>query len=1378
MSPRKTATQSRSQFDTLLTEVLAVIAEPVTPTELANVLVSLGQDYETLSRLQDLGIEARLRALEASGAVQSPAPGKYSAAPLSSEALRALFAKPHYARLPAAIAHSLPIVGTRGDGDIGRLKRDLRHAFYSADAAFLNSTIQDIKINLPQELIGGTHFDFLFDEPEEWLLSLPDPFLMVCAWQLVPAAIRELRPIRPLAEKLYTMIEKAKTSALCPLLDYAILCGNWKQVRAIVYQLPSGEAPRLTRIAWLRFITGKDDEAIQFFLEALDSLRQELRHHDGWFSTIGGIFLLLAELRLGTEQSLSAADLQVNAAIAEDTEFRSIYLLLQRVVECKLHPDLPPPQCHWLAGPAIVNIFSCLAQYWLTGELAPAQRLLLDQAAARAQKGGFHWLAEECAEFQHRLDATSQSASRKWHDAEAHAMPFMLDCVLNQNSWLERLSRVERHLAELPDRIQSRLVWFVNIESADRGLFPVRPVEQTFRNGRWTRGRKFINFHEDDFTAINDTGAENAPTPGEFQLTPQDKFACDTLRHAEEYLRRHPDAGRFAWGKVLQALIGHPNVFLDNTDGRPVRCVSAEPRIRLAQIDGQIQYRLLPEPADGENLVVRLESGDLLAVYQFDNDLARLRTLLGADFRIPLESAQENAEILGLLAQHYQMLADFPVEQLPLPVEKADAMPRLRLQPLARGLRIQLLFQPFGSLQEYFLPGEGPVEYIFQEGERIRRIRRDPEAERKCAEELVASCERLAASAPVEPWVWQMEGQACYEFSLQVRELLDRCHVQWPEDQKFICRRTLTLGNVSLHTQSYQSWFSVDGEVQLDDSAATATLADLMQAAVVEKQRFVALSDGQIASISEGLRKRLLELSRLGERGKNGGALQICRFLMPFLGDYLKGFGGIRRTPETEAFIASYNQAMEAKPRPAADIAKVLRPYQSEGFTWLARLDAVHAGACLADDMGLGKTIQAISLFLRCLPEGPGLVVAPTSVCDNWLAEFQRFAPSVHCEIFGRGDRREAFQCLGKNHVLITSYGHLQSELARFQQQHWRIAVLDEAQAIKNSHAKRSQAASEINADFRLVTTGTPVENNLNELWSIFNFIIPGLLGSREGFQRRFATPIEHDNDQEVSQHLKRLISPFLLRRRKDQVLSELPPKEEIDYPVTLSEAERRFYDDLRHKILAELDASTENEGQKEIRVLAGITKLRLAVDHPSLVEGGTGLQGSKLEAFLELLKGLLENGHKILVFSQFTKFLSVVRDALDREKVKYQYLDGSVVARERAAAVAGFQNGEAPVFLISLKAGGLGLNLTQADYVIHLDSWWNPAVENQASDRAHRLGQDKKVTIYHLRAANTIEDKIKALHQRKRDLAETLLANTDDIKTTSLEELLTLIRE
>jgi SNF2 family DNA or RNA helicase len=338
--------------------------------------------------------------------------------------------------------------------------------------------------------------------------------------------------------------------------------------------------------------------------------------------------------------------------------------------------------------------------------------------------------------------------------------------------------------------------------------------------------------------------------------------------------------------------------------------------------------------------------------------------------------------------------------------------------------------------------------------------------------------------------------------------------------------------------------------------------------------------------------------------------------------------------------------------------------------------------------------------------------------------------------------------------------------------------VLDEAQAIKNAATKRSQAAMRLKGKFKILTTGTPIENHLGELWNLFQFINPGLLGSLDNFNQKFANPIERQQDKAARLQLKKLIQPFILRRTKTQVLAELPARTEVVLHVQLSKEEQLFYEALRREALDKLANSEANAGQKHLQVLAEIMRLRRACCNPKLVKPQMNLPSSKLELFGETLEELLDNGHKALVFSQFVDHLSIVKEYLDQQKITYQYLDGSTPSKERKKRVDAFQAGEGDVFLISLKAGGTGLNLTAADYVIHLDPWWNPAVEDQASDRAHRIGQQRPVTIYRLVAKDTIEDKIVALHQHKRDLANSLLEGTEMSGKISTDQLLQLIRD
>jgi SNF2 family DNA or RNA helicase len=428
--------------------------------------------------------------------------------------------------------------------------------------------------------------------------------------------------------------------------------------------------------------------------------------------------------------------------------------------------------------------------------------------------------------------------------------------------------------------------------------------------------------------------------------------------------------------------------------------------------------------------------------------------------------------------------------------------------------------------------------------------------------------------------------------------------------------------------------------------------------------------------------------------------------------------------------------------------------------------------------MGLGKTLQALALILSRAPQGPTLVVAPTSVCMNWQSEAARFAPTLNVILFGGGDRSRTLAELKPLDLVVVSYGLLQQEAERFAGVHWHTAVLDEAQAIKNAQTKRSQAVMALNADFRMAATGTPLENHLGELWNLFRFINPGLLGSQEQFNERFATPIERQQDAATRNRLRRLIQPFILRRTKTQVLAELPSRTEIVREIDLSKDEAALYEALRRSALDRLAEDDAPAGQKSLQILAEIMKLRRVCCNPQLVAPELGLASSKLAAFGELLDELLENRHKALVFSQFVDHLSLIRAELDRRGVRYQYLDGATTMQQRKERVDAFQGGDGDVFLISLKAGGTGLNLTAADYVIHMDPWWNPAVEDQASDRAHRMGQQRPVTIYRLVARHTIEETIVDLHRHKRDLADSLLEGSDVAGKMSAREMLGLLQQ
>ena len=427
----------------------------------------------------------------------------------------------------------------------------------------------------------------------------------------------------------------------------------------------------------------------------------------------------------------------------------------------------------------------------------------------------------------------------------------------------------------------------------------------------------------------------------------------------------------------------------------------------------------------------------------------------------------------------------------------------------------------------------------------------------------------------------------------------------------------------------------------------------------------------------------------------------------------------------------------------------------------------------------LGLARDGDAVLLDRAGRGPALVLAPTSVALNWVSELARFAPRLQPVMYAeQGDRADCLKKLKKNDVLIVSYGLLVRDADALGATTFATLVIDEAQALKNPNTQRAKAARSLDAGFRIALSGTPFENHLGELWSLFSTVFPGLLGSLEQFRERYAIPIEGSGDPNARAALARVLRPFLLRRTKAEVASELPSRTEIQVPVALSTEESQLYDDARMAAVAEL--SRQGKGirneQQRFAVLAALTRLRLLASHPRLYDPRSTVASSKMRRLLELLDELRREGHRVLVFSQFTSHLALVREELDKAGFATTYLDGSTPAKTRATLIDAFQNGHGDVFLISLKAGGTGINLTAADNVIHLDPWWNPAVEDQATDRAHRIGQTKPVTVYRLITHGTIEEKILAMHGDKRSLVASVLDGTNAAAKVTTQDLLALL--
>jgi superfamily II DNA or RNA helicase len=490
---------------------------------------------------------------------------------------------------------------------------------------------------------------------------------------------------------------------------------------------------------------------------------------------------------------------------------------------------------------------------------------------------------------------------------------------------------------------------------------------------------------------------------------------------------------------------------------------------------------------------------------------------------------------------------------------------------------------------------------------------------------------------------------------------------------------------------------------------------------------------------------------------------------------------------ETVDLYARLSGMKPSEPEPVPDgFNATLRPYQQNGFEWLLRLARHDLGALLADDMGLGKTVQALALMLRLKADGllrPALIVAPVTVLHNWIAEIDRFSPALR-PVVHHGPTRlstagELAAALLDRDITLTSYQTLRSDADKFTSIEWGLCLLDEAQAVKNPEAGVSKAVRSLRARTRIILTGTPVENRPLDLWSHFAFMNPGLLGTRKAFMDEYERPIAAGNNDAL-ESLKRRTAPFILRRTKAAVLDDLPPKEEILRWIDLDPRQKGFYESLRREFAEQVGQAVAAQGIKgsAICILEALLRLRQAAIHPGLIAAEHGSHGgTKIDAAAELVSELMDEGHRVLVFSQFTSALGLLKDKLDAAGLPYEYLDGQT--RDRAARIKRFQSGNgAGAFLLSLKAGGIGINLTTADYVLLLDPWWNPAVESQAVDRAHRIGQRNKVTIYRLVARGTVEEKVIQLQDRKRRLVEELVvAGADGLAGLSGQEIMDLFK-
>ncbi len=945
-------------------------------------------------------------------------------------------------------------------------------------------------------------------------------------------------------------------------------------------------------------------------------------------------------------------------------------------------------------------------------------------------------------------------------------------------SWEKRMEAIHNFLSgkeiDTKKKISKnpkRLVWFISTTYKE-----VNPYEQSFSKNDWTKGRRVSVLKLRDDT-------ESYP-----YLTEQDKEVIKKATKKDYWA----DTYSIDYTIAMPLLAEHPLVFNEQT-GSPMLLELSEPvlEVELLENNTQEEYRLsFSLPSAQAGIAVEEQNGKHIVTAITPSHI-KLKEIMGEDNLIIPQKAHEM--IFEILSTEESPVKVRTVMELSnLSRDKINSKPLLRLKRTHNksevGLEVQAIVYPLEGHSTCFIPTKGSDNFIAKVNNKPYKIQRFIEDERLEADLMLSQCPSLKENLLSEDYHWEFnQVDTAYQTLLELQQT--SIELEWFNSEPIRITKSLDKSDLTLKAKAKNNWFSLHGDIQIDENLVL-NMRSLLKEMKTHKGRFIPLANGQVVALAEDFKKVLDRVQAITQDDKEDVLLHSLA--VPALQNLFND-----ETIESDEIWKSWQEKLhllDERIELPKGLQAELRPYQVDGFTWLSSLVKIGAGACLADDMGLGKTLQTITLILSLVQSSktgtnldekgkPILVVAPTSVCHNWEIEIKRFAPQLNVSritaMNAKKERKSIIENLDENDILIIGYALLNSEMTSLLKHMFKLVVFDEAQALKNPQAIRTKSAHKIIADSKLALTGTPIENSLDDLWSIFNVINTGLLGSLESFNSRFnpSTLAPESVKNNARNSLRSLVKPFILRRTKTAVLDELPPRIEQTLIIEPSEAERALYEALRRQAVDNLEkAKKEGEKSVQFHVLAELTKLRRACCNPVLIDPNTEIESSKLSTLLKLVQDLRTNNHQALIFSQFTSHLEIVFREIENLGLRVFYLDGSTPEKKRGELVKDFQNGKADIFCISLKAGGQGLNLTAADYVIHLDPWWNPAVEDQASDRAHRMGQLRPVTIYRLIMQGSVEEKILKLHSTKRELAEDILSNSSVAHKLSLNDLLQLL--
>lgn len=1143
--------------------------------------------------------------------------------------------------------------------------------------------------------------------------------------------------------------------------------------------------------ASFNFLSGNNNQAIAIFKQALAAKNKLTKRKKPYLNEVMGYFYKLALMVEANQKGPEYFTLALQQIDFEESErkLKSEWIALSHVLEKPIRCLSTGGQyssplgynsiaedidyfCHHLCTTS-----QLLAQIWCNQSNQSELVELALKSQAKFKQLGYSMFAQLCQQLAANLSKkVSPRTDLVDFPTLVEAKP-RWDLALDQLIGLGSKAKNQDSQGNQNPANSIRLIWELSQEFFGHKL---SAREQKRHKSGWSKGR-----------VVSLKRLKEQPELFDY-LTESDKRLCGLIEVFKDWGYYAKTEYSLQGVMALEAAVGIGNLYLVDNLSQPIELIKREPELLVSQQGNQLCLSIADLSGD---IVDAVNTGDpsqysLISLshtqYQltiFSPEHVKVAEIIGeGGLLVPIDAKQKALQGIAAIAPWLNIQSDITELDTGLEICQPQSNLVINIQPTQNGLSFTCAVMPFGEQGPALKPGVGNTSLTAEiKGVRVA-TERDLLREEIAMDHLDRTCQaflKMSDNVLIEDDL-QSALTVLEQLNSAIKQTDAELVLRWPKGKTIHLSQPLESTHLQVSLGKSKEWFDITGELQVSDQHVI-DLRKLLELVSTSNGRFIRLEDQQVLALSNDLRHKLDLLDQVTQDG-SFHPLSSIQVEQATSGMRMKTLHAWDK--QTQAM----HQANQITPEPPSTLQAQLRDYQLVGFDWVSRLAHWGAGACLADDMGLGKTLQALAVLLSRASKGPSLVIAPTSVCLNWQQEVLKFAPTLKVKLFsstsGTAQRQSLLSDLVAFDCVIISYGLLQRESEILKQIKWRTIVADEAQALKNPMAQRTKAAFALTGEFKMITTGTPIENDLIELWSLFRFINPGLLGNLKRFVKRFAQPMENAQEDRLAAHkaqqgLKALIQPFILRRMKNQVLTELPARTEINIRVVMSDKEQAFYEALRLNAIDKINQSAEqsNRGEQRIRMLAELVKLRQACCNPKLILAETDIPSAKLAELDKLLQDLRTNNHKALIFSQFVGHLKLIKHHLEERGFSYQYLDGSTSQKQRQKSVDAFQQGDGDIFLISLKAGGSGLNLTAADFVIHMDPWWNPAVEDQASDRAHRMGQTRPVTIYRLITENTIEERIVSLHQHKRDLADKLLTGNETAQKLSVDDMLSMLQ-